>query len=50
MRLHFEVSAEIPNAEAAAAIEEVRQMRADRSIGKVYSDVDEMMRELLADL
>lgn len=49
-RIPFEVSAEIPNAETIAAIEEVRSMRADPSIGKVYTDVDAMMEELLADV
>ena len=37
-----------PNAEAMAAIEEVRRMKVDPSLGKTYTDVDEMMRELLA--
>ena len=37
-----------PNAETMAAIEEARQMKADPSLGKTYTDVDEMMRELLA--
>ena len=37
-----------PNAETMAAIEEVRRMKADPSLGKTYTDVDEMMRELLA--
>lgn len=49
-RIPFEVSAEIPNAETVAAIEEVRSMREDPSIGKVYTDVDAMMEELLADV
>lgn len=49
-RIPFEVSAEIPNAETVAAMEEVERMRADPSIGKVYTDVDEMMKELLADV
>jgi len=37
-----------PNAETMATIEEVRRMKADPSLGKTYTDVDEMMRELLA--
>jgi DNA-damage-inducible protein J len=47
-RIPFEISANIPNAETIAAIEEVRSMKRDRSIGKAYTDVDEMMRELLS--
>ena len=30
------------------ALEEVRRMKADPSLGKTYTDVDAMMRELLA--
>lgn len=39
---------ETPNAETIAAIEEVQKMKADPSIGKTYTSVDEMMKELLA--
>lgn len=39
----------MPNAETIEAIEEIKRMRADPTIGKTYSDVDEMMRELLSD-
>lgn len=38
---------EIPNAETIAAIEEVQRMKADSSIGKTYTDVDEMMKDIL---
>lgn len=38
---------EIPNAETIAAIEEVQKMKSDPTIGKTYSNVDEMMRDLL---
>lgn len=38
---------ETPNAETIEAIEEVQRMKADPSIGKTYSSVDEMMKELL---
>ena len=41
---------ETPNAETIEAIEEVQKMKADPSIGKTYSDVDEMMKELLLDV
>lgn len=44
----FKISMDIPNEETREAIEEVRQMKRDSSVGKSYADVDEMMRELLA--
>ena len=46
-RIPFEIGAEIPNAETKAAIEEVRQMKANPSLGKTYTDVDTMMEDLL---
>lgn len=42
------IGAERFNQETLEAMEEVRRMKADPSIGKSYTDVDEMMRELLA--
>ena len=47
-RIPFEVSMNVPNEETRAAIEEVRQMKENPSLGKSYTDVDEMMKELLA--
>ena len=47
-RIPFEIGAEIPNAETMEAINEVKRMKADPTLGKTYTDVDEMMRELLA--
>ncbi len=47
-RIPFEIGGENPNAETRAAIEEVRRMKADPSIGKTYTDVDRMMQELLS--
>lgn len=44
----FKISMDIPNEETREAIEEVRQMKRDPSVGKSYTDVDEMMRGLLA--
>lgn len=41
---------ETPNAETIAAIEEVQKLKANPSLGKTYSDVDQMMEELLADV
>ena len=44
----FEVSLNAPNADTMAAIEEVAQMKKNPSLGKTYTDVDQMMKELLA--
>ena len=44
-KIPFEVSRDIPNAETEDALEEVRLMKQNPSIGKSYTDVDEMMRE-----
>ena len=43
----FTISREIPNEETREALEEVKQMKADPNIGKTYSDVEDMMKELL---
>lgn len=43
----FKLQLDIPNKETIAAIEEAEQMKNDPSIGKSYTDIDEMMRELL---
>ena len=40
----------MPNAETLEAIAEVQQMKADPSLGKTYTDVDQMLKELLADV
>ncbi len=47
-RIPFEINGDIPNEETQAAIREVQQMKRDPSFGKSYTDVDEMMRELLS--
>lgn len=44
----FELRLDTPNEETLAAIREVQEMKKDPSIGKSYTDVDEMMKELLA--
>ena len=41
------INYDIPNAETIAAIEEVQKMKSDPTIGKTYSNVDEMMMDLL---
>lgn len=44
----FDVRLEEPNDETIEAIREVQEMKKNPSLGKAYTDVDEMMRELLA--
>ena len=46
-RIPFEVGGDIPNEETRKAIEEARRMIKDPSLGKSYTNVDEMMRDLL---
>lgn len=46
-RIPFEIGGERPNQETLEAIEEVQRMKADPSLRKSYTDVDEMMKELL---
>ena len=43
----FAVRLDIPNEDTLAAINEVQQMKKNPALGKGYSDVDEMMKELL---
>ena len=47
-RIPFEIGAEKPNADTLEALEEVKYMKKDPSIGKTYADIDKMMQELLA--
>ena len=49
-RIPFEISGDAPNAETVEAIQEVKRMKANPGLGKTYSDVDQMMEELLADV
>ena len=46
-RIPFELKLNVPNAETRAAIEEIQQMKKNPSMGKAYTDVDEMMQDLL---
>ena len=46
--LPFEVTMDAPKAETLAALQEVQQMKKDPHIGKTYTNVDDMMKELLA--
>jgi DNA-damage-inducible protein J len=43
----FEITKNIPNSETIAAIEEVQAMKKNPSLGKAYTDIDAMMKELL---
>ena len=47
-RIPFEIGGEVPNKETVEAIREVQEMKKNPSMGKAYTNVDEMMRELLA--
>jgi DNA-damage-inducible protein J len=47
-RIPFEISKDIPNPETLEALQEVEQMEKNPSLGKAYTNVDEMMKELLA--
>jgi DNA-damage-inducible protein J len=47
-RIPFEIAKDIPNAETIAALEEVQAMKKDPSLGRAYTDIDQMMKELLA--
>ena len=49
-RIPFEISGDVPNGETVDAIKEVRRMKADPGLGKTYTNVDQMMEELLADV
>lgn len=44
----FSITRETPNAETLEAIREVEEMRKNPSLGKSYTDVDEMMEDLLS--
>lgn len=46
-RIPFEIGLEHPNAETLAAMAELEEMKRNPSAYKSWSDVDEMMRELL---
>ena len=43
----FEIGNECPNDETREAFAEAQRLKADPSIGKTYTEVDEMMRDFL---
>lgn len=46
-RIPFDISLNIPNSETKTAIEEVQKLKENPSMGKSYTDIDQMMEELL---
>ncbi len=44
----IETERKIPNRGTMEALEEVRRMKANPSLGKTYTNVDDMMKDLLA--
>jgi DNA-damage-inducible protein J len=46
-RIPFTISREIPNEETLEAFKEVEEMKKNPSLYKGYTDVDEMMEDLL---
>ena len=46
-RIPFDISMRIPNTETLEALEEVREMKKNPLMGKPYTNVDDMMKELL---
>ena len=49
-RIPFEIDGIAPNPETIKAIEEVQRMKADPSLGKTYTNADQMMKDLLRDV
>ena len=47
-KVPFEIAMDIPNADTIAALDEVEQMKQNLSLSKGYTDVDQMIKELLA--
>lgn len=43
----FEITREVPNSETIEAIREVEEMKKNPLLGKSYTDVSEMMEDLL---
>ena len=44
-----EISGDMPNSETIEAIKEIKEMKANPDLGKTYSNVDQMMEDLLLD-
>lgn len=43
----FEITRETPNSETLAAFKEVEEMKKNPTLGKSYTNVDEVMEDLL---
>lgn len=48
-KIPFTIESEIPNNETLKAIKEAQKIMKDPSSGKTYTDVDQMMEEILKD-
>lgn len=48
-RIPFEIGGAVPNYETKEAIQEVKEMKKNRNLGKTYTDVDKMMEDIFAD-
>ena len=46
-RIPFKITRETPNSETLAAFKEVEEMKKNPSFGKSYTNIDEMMEDLL---
>ncbi len=46
--LPFAVTMDVPNEETLAAIQEVQEMKKNPKLGKAYTNVDDMIKELLS--
>ena len=49
-RIPFELSTDMPNAETIEAIQEVKRLKANPDLSKTYTNIEQMMEELLADV
>ena len=47
-RIPFTLQRDVPNEITLAAMDEVQRMKEDPSLGKSYTNVDEMMEDLLS--
>ena len=46
-RIPFDITMRVPNSETIEAIEEVRAMKKNPSLGKTYNNADDTIKELL---
>lgn len=48
-KIPFTIESESPNSETLEAIQEAQNIMKDPSLGKTYTDVDQMMEDILKD-